>query len=238
MGKNKLQRFAENQTFRCLVQPEFDEIFRRDHPLKGHWHDTFFGNNHPIVLELGCGRGEYTIALGTRFTARNFIGVDIKGARLWRGAKTATEHNMLNIGFLRTRIEFIDSLFAPNEVDELWITFPDPQLRKNRIKKRLTAPQFLEAYAHFLRPDGLIHLKTDSQHLHEYTKAVVEANGLECVECSNDIYGADTSDETLSIKTTYEQRFLDQGMRITHLSFRLGGRTSFVEADYPANAAL
>lgn len=178
MGKDKIRRFEENATFRCVVQPEFEEIFRKDYRLKGRWREDFFGNPNPIVLELGCGRGEYTVSLAERFSDRNFIGVDIKGARLWRGAKTATENAMPNVAFLRTRIEFIDSFFAPGEVDEIWITFPDPQLRKNRVKKRLTAPLFLERYARFLKPGGAIHLKTDSQHLHAYTKAVAEANAL------------------------------------------------------------
>ena len=180
MGKDKIRRFEENATFRCVVQPEFEEIFRKDYRLKGRWREDFFGNPNPIVLELGCGRGEYTVSLAERFSDRNFIGVDIKGARLWRGAKTATENAMPNVAFLRTRIEFIDSFFAPGEVDEIWITFPDPQLRKNRVKKRLTAPLFLERYARFLKPGGAIHLKTDSQHLHAYTKAVAEANAIPC----------------------------------------------------------
>lgn len=147
MGKDKIRRFAENATFRCVVQPGFEEVFRKDYALKREVEPRFFGNDRPIVLELGCGRGEYTVALGERFPERNFIGVDVKGARLWRGAKTATENGMKNVAFLRTRIEFIDSCFAPGEVDEIWITFPDPQLNKNRIKKRLTAPQFLAMYA-------------------------------------------------------------------------------------------
>src|SRR5699024_6206658 len=158
MGKDKLRRFAENLTFECFVQPEFEEIFRRDHPLKGHWRRDFFRNDRPIVLELGCGKGEYTVALAERDPRSNYIGVDIKGARMWRGAKTATERRMGNVGFVRTRIEFIGSFFAPGEVDEIWITFPDPQLRTKRAKKRLTAPSFLAAYARLLKPGGAIHL--------------------------------------------------------------------------------
>ena len=168
MGKDKLKKFAENKTFRCLVQPEFDEIFGKDHPLKGRWHADFFRNDRPIVLELGCGKGEYTVALAADDPARNYIGVDIKGARMWRGAKTATEQGMDNVGFLRTRIEFITSFFAPGEVSELWITFPDPQLKTRRAKKRLTAPPFLACYAQLLAPGGWINLKTDSQHLYRY----------------------------------------------------------------------
>ena len=180
MGKDKLKKFAENKTFRCLVQPEFDEIFGKDHPLKGRWHADFFRNDRPIVLELGCGKGEYTVALAVDDPARNYIGVDIKGARMWRGAKTATEQGMDNVGFLRTRIEFITSFFAPGEVSELWITFPDPQLKTRRAKKRLTAPPFLACYAQLLAPGGWINLKTDSQHLYRYTGEVIRRCGLRC----------------------------------------------------------
>jgi|GEM_PF-47795 len=190
MGKDKLRKFRENLTFACFVQPDFDEVFRHDHPLKGHWGRDFFHNDHPIVLELGCGKGEYTVALAERDPSRNYIGVDIKGARMWRGAKTATERGMRNVGFLRTRIEFITSLFAEGEVAELWITFPDPQLKSRRAKKRLTSPLFLEYYAQLLQPDGWINLKTDSQHLYGYTNEVIRHFGLPCEVSNPDIYGS------------------------------------------------
>lgn len=238
MGKNKLKKFSENLTFRCMVQPEFDEIFGKDHPLKGHWHSDFFGNDNPIVLELGCGRGEYTVGLAAAHPEVNYIGVDIKGARMWRGAKTATEQEMPNVAFLRTRIEFIGSFFAPGEVDQIWITFPDPQMNKRRVNKRLTAPGFLERYAQFLRPDGIIHLKTDSGHLHNYTRAVLEANGIEPTVCCDDIYGKGMADARLSIKTTYETRFLAEGLPITYLQWSPGGRTSFTAPDFPADDLL
>ena len=231
-GKDKLRRFAENATFRCMVQPEFEEIFHKDHPLKGHWKQTFFDNDHPLVLELGCGRGEYTVSLAEKYPEKNFIGVDIKGARMWRGAKTATENAMTNVGFLRTRIEFIDSFFGPGEVDEIWITFPDPQLHKNRVKKRLTAPPFLTMYAGFLRPDGVIHLKTDCRYLHDYTRAVIEGNHLPLEAANVDIYGTGFADEKLSIKTTYEKKFLAQGIPITYLRWRLDGRNDFDWIEY------
>lgn len=231
MGKDKLRKFAENLTFENLVQPEFDEIFHKDHSLKGRWHSDFFHNGNPIVLELGCGRGEYTVGLGAAHPEKNFIGIDIKGARMWRGAKTATEMNMSNVGFLRTRIEFINSFFADGEISEIWITFPDPQLKKGREKKRLTSPVFLEYYARFLAPDGSIHLKTDSQELHEYTKQVIEINGLPCEISNNDIYGTGFADAALSIKTTYERRFLEEGKPITYLKFGLGGRSCFETPD-------
>ncbi len=231
-GKDKLRRFAENRTFRCMVQPEFEEIFHRDHPFKGRWREEYFGNQNPVVLELGCGRGEYTVALGRRYPERNFIGVDIKGARMWRGAKTATEEALPNVAFLRTRIEFIDSFFAPGEVAESWITFPDPQLHKNRAKKRLTAPPFLALYAGFLRPEGFIHLKSDSLYLHNYTRAVIAANALPVAEVQTDIYGSGYADERLSVKTAYEEKFLAQGIPITYLQFSLGNRREFETPEF------
>lgn len=238
MGKNKLKKFSENLTFRCMIQPEFEAIFHKDHPLKGHWRDTFFGNDHPIVLELGCGRGEYTVGLAAAHPEMNYIGVDIKGARMWRGAKTATEQAMENVAFLRTRIEFIDSFFAPGEVDQIWITFPDPQMNKRRVNKRLTAPGFLERYARFLRPDGIIHLKTDSGHLHAYTRAVLDANDITPTVCCDDIYGKGIADAKLSIKTTYEARFLAEGLPITYLQWCPAGRQSFTAPDFPADELL
>lgn len=227
MGKNKHKRFAENLTFRCMVQPEFDEIFHKDHALKGKWGQEFFGNSNPIVLELGCGRGEYTVALAQKHPELNFIGVDVKGARMWRGAKTATEQGLNNAAFLRTRIEFIESFFAENEISQLWITFPDPQLKKHRYAKRLTSPLFLARYSKFLATDGVIHLKTDSQHLHEYTKCVVEHNELPTEAVNSDIYGSGFADAKLSIKTTYEAKFLALGLPITYIKWRLDGKKTF-----------
>ncbi len=223
MGKDKLRKFAENLTFENLVQPEFDEIFGRDHKLKGHWAADFFGNDKPIVLELGCGKGEYTVGMGAANPEKNFMGIDIKGARMWRGAKTATEMGLGNVGFLRTRIEFIGSFFAPGEIAEIWITFPDPQLKKGREKKRLTAPGFLDRYRAFLVPGGMVHLKTDSRELHDYTLEVVAEQGLELHCASADIYGEGLAEvySTLQIKTAYERRFLTEGKPITYLSISL-----------------
>ena len=164
--------------------------------------------------------------------------MDIKGARIWRGAKTATERKMGNVGFLRARIEFITSLFAEGEVDEIWITFPDPQLRTKRAKKRLTAPVFLEHYAKLLKKDGWINLKTDSQHLFAYTSAVIEHFGLECEVANNDIYGSGYADEVLSVKTAYEQMYLDRGLPITYTRFQLGEHTSFPMFDWEGDDIL
>ncbi|HJA98345.1 MAG TPA: tRNA (guanosine(46)-N7)-methyltransferase TrmB [Candidatus Alistipes avicola] len=232
MGKDKLKRFAENLTFECFIQPSFEEAFRCDHPMKGHWHDGFFHNDRPIVLELGCGKGEYTVALAERDPSRNFIGIDIKGARMWRGAKTVTERKIPNAGFLRTRIEMINSFFAEGEVDEIWITFPDPQLKTRRAKKRLTSPLFLSYYAKLLTPDGKINLKTDSQHLYAYTQAVINHFGLPCEVANDDIYGSGFADEVLSVKTAYEQMFLERGLPITYTRFALGGQRQFEWFDW------
>lgn len=238
MGKDKFKRFQENLTFSKLVQPEFDEIFGKDYKLKGNWKADFFGNDNPIVLELGCGRGEYTVALGERFPDKNFLGIDIKGARLWRGAKTATENDMLNVGFLRTRIEFINSFFAANEISEVWITFPDPQLKKDRVKKRLTSPEFLTMYSRFFVDGAQVNLKTDSQHLHEYTKAVIAENDLLCLECCNDIYGTGYADDVLSVKTRYESIYLAEGLPITYLKFELGGKSEFKAPEFAPDELL
>ena len=186
MGKDKLRKFKENETFRCLVQPATSEVLNCDHPLKGRWGSDFFGNDNPIILELGCGKGDYTVDLAERNPSFNYIGVDIKGARLWKGAKYAEEHGLKNVGFLRTRIEFIESLFAQGEVAEIWITFADPQI--GREKKRLTAPLFMNRYRNFLKAGGIVHLKTDSRYLHEYSRAMAEQNDLEILACATDIY--------------------------------------------------
>ena len=238
MGKDKLKRFAENKTFACFVEPEFEQMFRTEHPLKGRWHADFFHNNNPIVLELGCGKGEYTVALAERNPDKNFIGVDIKGARMWRGAKTATENGMTNVGFLRARIEFITSLFAPGEVSEIWITFPDPQLKSRRAKKRLTSPIFLEYYAQLLSTDGWINLKTDSQHLYNYTQAVISQFDLQCEVANNDIYGSGYADEVLSVKTAYETVYLQRGLPITYTRFSLGGKSHFPMFDWEGDDVL
>ena len=197
MGHDKLRKFAENETFRCLLQPEASKVLDKsgdpsdglrlhDHPVKGRWNETMFSKAQPIVLELGCGKGEYTIDLSKRVPDRNYIGVDIKGARLWRGAKTATDEGLSNVAFLRTRIEFIEAFFGPGEVSEIWLTFSDQQLKSEN--SRLTSPLFLERYRKFLKPGGIIHLKTDSRFLHEYTMAVAAENNLSVLASTTDLY--------------------------------------------------
>ena len=235
MGHGKLKKFAENETFRCLLQPSAEEVLAdgffnlRDHAVKGHWNETMFDAPRPIVLELGCGKGEYTIDLAQRNPAFNYIGVDIKGARLWKGAKYATQHGMGNVAFLRTRIEFITAYFAPGEVSEIWLTFSDPQFRSEN--SRLTSPLFLERYRSFMKPGGIVHLKTDSMFLHQYSRAVAERNGLRILGCTEDLYGTPQSDRRLpglpaetvealyDVQTFYEKMFLEQGYKITYLSF-------------------
>ena len=219
MGKDKLRRFAENETFGTLFQPDFEDVFRKDHYLKGTWHSEVFKNSNPIVLELGCGRGEYTIDMAREFPEKNFIGIDIKGARLWRGAKTAETEQMKNVAFLRTRIEFIESLFGTDEVSEIWITFADPQIKRDN--KRLTNTVFLERYRKFLKDGGVIHLKTDSRFLHEYTLAMAIQNSLQIIEANTDIYGTGRADKILSIKTHYEKQYIEKGVPITYFSFIL-----------------
>ena len=238
MGKDKLKRFAENKTFACFVEPEFEQMFRTDHPLKGNWHRDFFHNDNPIILELGCGKGEYTVALAERNPDKNFIGIDIKGARMWRGAKTATENGMNNVAFLRTRIEFINSFFEQSEVSEIWITFPDPQLKTRRAKKRLTSPIFLEYYAKFLAAEGWINLKTDSQHLYNYTQAVISQFDLPCEVANNDIYGSGYADEVLSVKTAYETVYLQRGLPITYTRFGLGAKSLFPMFEWEGDEIL
>ena len=240
MGHDKLRKFAENETFTCLLQPDASLVLDKsgdpseglrlnDHPIKGRWNGEMFHNDHPIVLELGCGKGEYTIDLSRRFPECNYIGVDIKGARLWRGAKTATEQALPNVAFLRTRIEFIEAFFGRDEVSSIWLTFSDPQLKSEN--SRLTSPLFLERYRKFLKPGGVIHLKTDSRFLHEYSKAVALENGLTILASTTDLYNsggefppetaANLGAELFEVQTFYERMFLSQGYKITYLAFTI-----------------
>ena len=222
-SKNKLKRFNENETFDNVIQPTRDEM-TTDFKYKGKWNE-FFKNDHPITLELGCGKGEYTVEMARQFPERNFIGIDIKGARFWRGAKTATEEGLDNIAFLRTRIEWIDQCFGPNEVDEIWITFPDPQIKYKRGKHRLTHPEYLMKYAKFLKPGGTINLKCDSEFLHGYTHGIVQMLGLEVEEAYHDIYDQIKPNEGIlfDVITHYESIWLNQGKAITYLRFKLDG---------------
>lgn len=220
-SKNKLRRFKENETFKNVIQPKRDEVSNGLFPLKGKW-GAHFGNDNPIVLELGCGKGEYTLGLAKQDKGKNFIGVDIKGARFWRGAKTALEQGFTNVAFLRTQIELIDFLFAEGEVSAIWITFPDPQIKYKRTKHRLTNQGFLNKYKHILKEDGLVNLKTDSEFMHGYTLGLLHGSGCEIVYANHDVYKNEGSPkEVLEIQTFYENQYLDEGKPITYIQFRI-----------------
>ncbi len=220
-SKNKLKRFKENETFSNVIQPTREEIFNNTHKLKGNWRKDFFKNDNPIVLELGCGKGEYSINLARINPDTNFLGIDIKGARFWRGAKTALEENISNVGFLRMQIELIDHLFAENEVDEIWITFPDPQIKYKRTKHRLTNVEFLEKYKRILKSDGIMHLKTDSEFMHGYTLGLLHGLDENIEYAHHDVYGNDQSPkEVTQIQTFYESQYLEKDKKITYIRFK------------------
>ena len=221
MAKRKLQRFAENDTFSNLIQPRGLGYPPIGFHLRGKWNELFFKNNNPIVLELGCGRGEYTVNLAKFFPDKNFIGIDIKGARLWRGAKTAIEESMHNVGFMRIAIDQIEWFFGENEVSEIWITFPDPQPQISREKKRLTSGNFINKYLNFIKKGGIIHLKTDNKPLFDYTLEVVQERGYQINTATSDLYNSGINDDILDIKTTYEKIFLKQGFPICYLNFTI-----------------
>ncbi len=207
--------------FGHVVQPTYNEI-RKGFGLRGLWNAKFFRNNRPLILELGCGHGDYTVHMGRLRRDANFVGVDIKGARIWRGAKTAREEGLDNVGFLRTQIELIEQCFGPQEVSEIWITFPDPHIKYRQAKHRLTHPLFLERYGNILDPNGIIHLKSDSEFLHGYTLGLLEARNWPILESNHDIYRNPQRNPILDIQTYYEQKWLEQGKAITYLKFQLG----------------
>ncbi|SDQ07967.1 tRNA (guanosine(46)-N7)-methyltransferase TrmB [Flagellimonas zhangzhouensis] len=219
-SKNKLKRFKENETFANVVQPTRDEVMA-GFKHKGNWSD-FFGNDNPIVLELGCGKGEYTVGLAKQNPDKNYIGVDIKGARFWRGAKIALEENLRNVAFLRSQIELVDHLFGENEVSEIWITFPDPQIKYKRTKHRMTNPEFLKRYKYILNQDGTVNLKTDSEYMHGYTLGLLQGLGHEIIYANHDVYKNEGApSEVLDIQTFYENQYLEKGKPITYIQFRI-----------------
>jgi tRNA (guanine-N7-)-methyltransferase len=220
LAKNKLERFEECKTFHNLIQAGYFDLLK-DYPLKGKWSEKYFGNNNPVVLELGCGKGEYTVSLAEKNKDQNFIGIDNKGARLWRGCKTAIEKNLSNVCFIRTRIELIERFFAPGEISEIWITFPDPQVRSSRERKRLTSPRFLAHYQKILEPGSIIHLKTDNTQLFEYTLETIASQKHELLFHTFDLYGLNLDDDASSVQTFYEKMFLEQQIRIKYLRFRI-----------------
>ena len=212
-----------------VIAPKFEEVFRTDFRLKGRWKEDVFGNDRPLVLELGCGKGEYTVALARKYPEKNHIGMDIKGSRMWVGATDALHNHLTNVTFLRTRIEFITSCFASSEVSEIWITFPDPQPQKSRVNKRLTSARFLQSYREILQTGGILHLKTDSQSLFEYTCKIIEMNNLNVHTSTDDLYHSGYVDDILSVQTYYEKMFMDKGFTIKYLKFSIPESVTLIE---------
>ncbi|WP_438963753.1 tRNA (guanosine(46)-N7)-methyltransferase TrmB [Winogradskyella sp.] len=221
-SKNKLKRFKENETFHNVYQPTREELLNNSYDKKGHWREKVFNNNNPIVLELGCGKGEYTVSLAERNPNINYIGIDIKGARFWRGAKTAIEENLYNVAFIRTQIELVEYVFGENEVDEIWITFPDPQIKYKRTKHRMTNLAFIERYRKILKANGIMHLKTDSEFMHGYTLGLLHGVGYEVIYANHNVYKLEGSPkEVTDIQTFYESQYLEQDKAITYIRFKI-----------------
>ncbi|MDR2968060.1 MAG: tRNA (guanosine(46)-N7)-methyltransferase TrmB [Tannerellaceae bacterium] len=229
MGKNKLAKFDEMADYPHVFQYPFATLMEKGFDMKGQWKERFFGNSNPIVLEPGCGKGEYTVGLARLFPDKNFIGVDIKGARMWSGAKESLEAGMANVAFLRTNIELINRFFAPDEVSEIWLTFPDPQMKK--VSKRLTSTRFMKLYREILTPDGIVHLKTDSNFMYTYTLEMIKANAYPVLFHTDDLYHSGMADEILSIRTYYEQQWQARGIDIKYIKFVCEEREILIEPD-------
>ncbi|MCD7978120.1 MAG: tRNA (guanosine(46)-N7)-methyltransferase TrmB [Tannerellaceae bacterium] len=229
MGKNKLAKFDDMEGYPHVFQYPFATLQEKGFDLKGKWRKDFFKNEHPIVLELGCGKGEYTVGLGKLFPEKNFIGVDIKGARMWSGAKESYEAKMQHVAFLRTSIELITYFFESGEVDEIWLTFPDPQMKK--VNKRLTSTRFMRMYREILSKEGIIHLKTDSNFMYTYTVEMAKVNQYPILFNTDDLYHSGSTDEILNIKTYYEQQWLDRGLTIKYIKFICEERDVLKEPD-------
>jgi len=226
MAKNKLQKFAEMETFENIFQPPPHLMLIEDFHLKGKWNEAYFKNSNKLTLEIGCGKGEYTTGLAEAFPGQNYVGLDLKGARLWRGCKTAIEKGLNNVAFIRNKAEFLGSFFAQDEASEIWVTFPDPQPK--RQKKRLTSSRFLNMYKNILPEGGIVHLKTDSPLMYKYTKAIAEHNNAEIICHTEDLY-KESSCQVPDIKTFYESKFLAKGILITYISFRIEKDTVYSE---------
>lgn len=221
-SKNKLKRFKENETFENVLQPTREEVVSGEFQYKGKWNSDFFKNNNPIIVELGCGKGEYTIGLAERNPNINYIGIDVKGARFWRGAKTAVETGMNNVGFVRTQIELIENIFSSHEISEIWITFPDPQIKYKRTKHRMTNSEFLKMYKRILKPEGVVNLKTDSEFMHGYTLGLLHGEGHEVLYSNHNVYKNEGSpSEVTEIQTFYENQYLEINKAITYIRFKI-----------------
>lgn len=221
-SKNKLKRFKENETFENVLQPTREEVVSGEFQYKGKWNSDFFKNNNPIIVELGCGKGEYTIGLAEKNPNINYIGIDVKGARFWRGAKTAVETGMNNVGFVRTQIELIENIFSSHEISEIWITFPDPQIKYKRTKHRMTNSEFLKMYKRILKPEGVVNLKTDSEFMHGYTLGLLHGEGHEVLYSNHNVYKNEGSpSEVTEIQTFYENQYLEINKAITYIRFKI-----------------
>ncbi len=231
MGKNKLRKFKEMDELKCVFQYPFSVLRESGFPMKGNWGRGFFGNDNPIVLELGCGKGEYTVGLAERFPDKNLIGIDIKGARMWTGACQVRDRNITNAAFLRTNIELLPYFFAPGEIDGIWITFPDPQMKK--VNKRLTGTRFCNLYRNVLKDGGVVHLKSDSPFLYTYTKAMVEHNSLAKIDDTPDLYNDlhYAGSDILNIRTFYERQWLERGLSIKYISWHLDHASALSEPE-------
>ena len=221
-SKNKLKRFKENETFINVFQPSREEVVNNLFEHKGKWASAFFKNNNPIIVELGCGKGEYTIGLAEKNPNTNYVGIDIKGARFWRGAKTAVENGLPNVAFVRTQIELINHIFDNQEIDEIWITFPDPQIKYKRTKHRMTNSEFLQLYKKILKPNGIVNLKTDSEFMHGYTLGLLHGEGHEVIYANHNVYvNEGAPKEVTSIQTFYEKQYLEINKAITYIRFKI-----------------
>lgn len=224
MAKRKLQRFAENETFPHFFQPDWNEL-QAGFTLKGNWNKAFFKNNNPLIIEMGCGKGEYVVDLSEKYPQKNFIGIDKKGARMWVGAKRSFEEKRANVAFLRMQAESLPDVFGENEVDEIWITFPEPQPNSPRTMKRFTSPRYLARFAKILKPEGIIHLKTDNDMFYEYTLEVIREGGHKLLLNFPDLYadaGNPLVKDVMGVQTHYEKIWLAQGLTIKYLQFKLG----------------